>query len=115
MEPRRVATTHADRDSGASIKRKLRFEFGSATGELVTRLRPHRPVIAQSASAAAVGDAERDEIAGYFAQQMLRERAGAAPGEAKQFDEILGSEAHVGLLHRGARRAPPQSMKIFLL
>ncbi|MDN7671124.1 hypothetical protein QZM22_00970 [Burkholderia oklahomensis] len=107
--------THADRDSEPSVKRKPGFDIRSARSELAVRVRLHRPIVAPSASTAAVGDAERDEIARYFAQQMLRERAGAALGEAKQFDEILGSDTHVGLLHRGANRAPPQSMKIFLL
>ncbi|WP_193028602.1 hypothetical protein [Burkholderia thailandensis] len=71
-------------------------------------------VTMRSAPAPAVGDAACDQIPGDFAQQMLRERAGAALSETKQFDEILRSEAHVGLLRRGASPAPPQKMKFSL-
>ncbi|WP_197419464.1 MULTISPECIES: hypothetical protein [Burkholderia] len=110
-----IAATHANRRGESSIERKPGFDTRSATGGRAARLRPHRSVAAESAAFAAVGDAACDEISGDFAQQVLRERAGAALGETEQFDQILRGEAHVGLLRCGASRAPPQNMKFSLL
>ncbi|KGD58473.1 hypothetical protein DP49_5231 [Burkholderia pseudomallei] len=46
---------------------------------------------------------------------MQRERAGATLSETKQFDEILRSEAHVGLLHTALLERRRRNMKFSLL
>jgi hypothetical protein len=39
-----------------------------------------------------------NEASRQFTQQMLRQRASATFGEAKQFDQVLGGAAHQRLL-----------------